>query len=172
MVGSVNIYFSSSKLGPSWLYISWSHPSHIPKKYPVHNYEIGIHSLKECSNHWKQEDIQLTGLTNTTQQQYNITGLLPETCYVMFVRARTIQGYGPWSSGAFNTTSFNITTNRTISSNNVTNSSNNLSGNVEYNCSQREPLVQASSIRGCILSVVCLFSLQDYFCQYWGVSLL
>ena len=114
-VGSVNINLLSSKRGPSWLYISWGQPNHIPEQYPIQKYEIGIiNIMKNCTDDWKQQTDQLTSQTNVTEQQCNITDLLPETCYAVFIRAHTIHGYGPWNSDGFNTTAF-IIQNTTIS---------------------------------------------------------
>ena len=96
VVGSVDDFSSVSQFSSTLL--SWSAPSYVPDNYPVITYELEYYTINDCDIEYYDYDtdtVLRVNVTNTDTLQYNITGLLSNTCYVFGIRAYTDNGYGP-----------------------------------------------------------------------------
>ena len=97
-VGSV-----SSIMDTTWASISWIAPSYTPPDYPIISYEIGYYAITfgNCSlgevaiDSFATNALKFLNASNTSTF-INITGLSDNTCYILGVRAYTINGPGNW----------------------------------------------------------------------------
>ena len=98
MPGPVNSIMRTSVQSTSAA-ISWNEPEYVPFNYPISKYEVGFYKIgQECPNNVPQLTDGLLEIETviSSQDTVTFTGLTPNTCYVLAVRAFTEVGSGEW----------------------------------------------------------------------------
>lgn len=65
--------------------------------------QLGYYPSHDC-NYGIEMNITMLSDIDSYEHQYNIIDLLPDTCYVIMLRAYSGTSYGPWSSTIARTT--------------------------------------------------------------------
>ncbi len=79
--------------------LSWRVPSYIPDNYSITQYQLGYYATSDCNtDYYHTDNVSSVNVTSSDTLEYNIIGLLSDTCYVFIIRAYTNNGFGPWIS--------------------------------------------------------------------------
>lgn len=75
--------------------MTWTEPSFIATG--VTKYDVAYLTPRSCTSDEFDEDLATIAAETVGDMSMNITGLEPETCYLLSVRAYSLKGPGEWS---------------------------------------------------------------------------